>query len=454
MSLDISSSTPQKIYSVEQLNSLIRSLIEGGLPTVWLRAEISNFKPHTSGHFYFSLKDSKSQISAIMFRGHNAKLNFKPKDGVEVIVRGRITVYEPRGSYQIACDMMEPVGAGALQKQFEDLKLKLKNEGLFDSERKVAIPAYPKMIAVVTSPTGAAIQDILNIMKRRARNVEIIVVPAVVQGAAAAPSLQVAFRQAEKLNPDVIIIGRGGGSMEDMWCFNDETLARQIAASQIPVISAVGHEIDFTICDFVADLRAPTPSAAAELVAKSGHEITQRLEALESKLSYYLRKKIEGLKQTLHFYKRQLIDPKKKLQDLALRNDDLLNRLETTVLNQIQFLKQDVTILKSKLVRPDQNIRRLKLVLEQKKIIMQKLIKNRVIENQLNLKHLMGVLDSLSPMKVVDRGYSIATHNSEVIKSVDQVKSKDNLDIKVTDGHILVEVLSVAKSKLKTKTHK
>ena len=271
-SIESSSSSSTKnrdsvVYSVEQLNITIRQTLEGQLGIVWLQAEISNFKPHSSGHFYFSLKDSKAQISAIMFRGSNSKLKFKPHDGLEVIVRGKITVYEPRGTYQIVCDSMEPVGAGALQKQFEQLKEKLKQEGLFDPLQKKVLPAFPKSIAVVTSPTGAAIQDILNIMSRRAPHVSVTVVPAIVQGAAAAPQICEAFRKAMLLKPDVIIIGRGGGSIEDMWCFNDETLARLIASCDIPVISAVGHEIDFTICDFVADLRAPTPSAAAELVA-------------------------------------------------------------------------------------------------------------------------------------------------------------------------------------------
>ena len=264
-----SSGRDSVIYNVEKLNAHIRQTLEGQLGVVWLQAEISNFKPHTSGHFYFSLKDSKAQISAIMFRGFNSKLKFKPHDGLEVIVRGRITVYEPRGTYQIMCEAMEPVGAGALQKQFEQLKEKLKLEGLFEATRKKPIPSYPRHVAIVTSPTGAAIQDILNIMSRRAKNVEITLVPALVQGVNAATSLVDSLKLALQLPVDVIIIGRGGGSMEDLWSFNDETLARLISLATIPIISAVGHEVDFTICDFVADLRAPTPSAAAELVAKS-----------------------------------------------------------------------------------------------------------------------------------------------------------------------------------------
>lgn len=447
MSLETNQTSNEKIYSVEQLNSHIRALIEGQLPVVWLKGEISNFKPHTSGHFYFSVKDSKSQISAVMFRGHNSKLNFKPRDGMEVIIRGRVTVYEPRGSYQIACEMMEPVGAGALQRQFEELKNKLKAEGLFDLARKKKIPSYPKSVAVVTSPTGAAIQDILNIMNRRAKSVEVTVVPALVQGAAAAPSLRHALQQAIQLKPDVIIIGRGGGSMEDMWCFNDEVLARIIADSEIPIISAVGHEIDFTICDFVADLRAPTPSAAAELVAKSSHEIIQRIESLEKNLVHQLKKKLESLKQSIAFYKRRLIDPKKNLQDLRIRNDELVNRLETAIQNQLQFKKQDVSLLKSKLVRPDQLIQRLRMLIDKKNLMLKKSIESKLFESQASLKNLMGIMDSLSPMKVVDRGYSIVTSGKDVVKSISQVKKNDKMDIRLTDGELTVEVLDIKKLK-------
>lgn len=447
MSLETNQTSNEKIYSVEQLNSYIRALIEGQLPVVWLKGEISNFKPHTSGHFYFSVKDSKSQISAVMFRGHNSKLNFKPRDGMEVIIRGRVTVYEPRGSYQIACEMMEPVGAGALQRQFEELKNKLKTEGLFDLARKKKIPPYPKSVAVVTSPTGAAIQDILNIMNRRAKSVEVTVVPALVQGAAAAPSLRQALQQAIRLKPDVIIIGRGGGSMEDMWCFNDEALARIIADSKIPIISAVGHEIDFTICDFVADLRTPTPSAAAELVAKSSHEIIQRIESLEKNLVHQLKRKLESLKQSIAFYKRRLVDPKKNLQDLRIRNDELVNRLETAIHNQLQFRKQDVSILKSKLVRPDQLIQRLRMQIDKKHLILKKSIESKLFESQSDLKHLMGVMDSLSPMKVVDRGYSIVTSGKDVVKSIAQVKKNDKVDIRLIDGELTVEVLDIKKLK-------
>jgi exodeoxyribonuclease VII large subunit len=439
------SSRDSVVYNVEQLNTHIRQILENQLGIVWLQAEISNFKPHSSGHFYFSLKDSKAQISAIMFRGHNSKLKFKPHDGLEVIVRGRITVYEPRGTYQIVCESMEPVGAGALQKQFEQLKEKLKLEGLFEAARKKAIPPYPRHIAVVTSPTGAAIQDILNIMRRRARNVEITVVPALVQGAGAAPSLCEAFNQAKKLPVDVIIIGRGGGSMEDLWAFNDEKLARLIAASEIPVISAVGHEVDFTICDFVADLRAPTPSAAAELVAKNSVEVAQRLTQLENALKLSIQKIIKYKLQSLLLNSKRLVDPKKKLQDYFFRNDELLTRLEQAMRVQIQHLKKDVQILEKKLIPPSEVIEKLRSRVERAGLKLTQQTQNKISKMWFATERMMGILDSLSPLKVVDRGYSITTLKTSVIKTIKGLKKGDQLDVRVSDGTIKAEVLEISK---------
>ncbi len=445
MSLEVAPAAENRILTVEQLNMQIRSLIEGQIGMVWIQAEISNFKPHTSGHFYFSLKDSKSQISAVMFRGHNSKLKFKPHDGLEVIVRGRITVYEPRGQYQVAVESMDPVGAGALQKQFEQLKEKLKLEGLFDSIRKKPIPAHPQKVAIVTSPTGAAIQDILNIMNRRAKSVEVIVVPTIVQGAAAAPQLCEAFQRAEKLNPDVIIIGRGGGSIEDMWCFNDERLARLIAGSFIPVISAVGHEIDFTICDFVADLRAPTPSAAAELVAKSSAEIAQKLIQLDRSLAFSMKKRMDMMKQSVLHLSKRLTDPKKKLQDLMLRSDDLFNRLENAIAVNINHLKKDVQILQSKLISPVQVISSMKLNLDKKNMRLHSLMNFNIQNQKSQVQNLMSLLDSLSPLKVVERGFSITKRQDELVKSIKQVKIKDLIEVRVKDGFIDAEIIKLRK---------
>ncbi|MNJ93477.1 Exodeoxyribonuclease 7 large subunit [compost metagenome] len=432
------------IYSVEQLNIYIKQLLEGQVGMVWVRGELSNFKAHTSGHFYFSLKDSKSQITAVMFRGHNSRLKFKPHDGLEVIIRGRITVYEPRGNYQLMCEMMEPVGAGALQKAFEQLKLKLKSEGLFEAARKRPIPAFPRHIAVVTSPTGAAIRDILNVLSRRAKAIQVTVVPTIVQGEAAAPQIREALKKAMALpGVDVVIIGRGGGSIEDMWCFNDEALARMIAASPVPVISAVGHEIDFTISDFVADLRAPTPSAAAELVAKSNVEIESKLKGLERMLFLSWEKRLKLLKQKVIGLSRQLVDPKRRLQDLQLRNDDLLTRMDLAMARMLSERKYKVQLLKQKLGSPQDLIegkkKELKYLSERTlKALLFSLERKKSLVNRM-----MGMMDSLSPLKVVERGYSIVTKKGEVIKSANQVAKGDVLDIRLAQGSITAVVDSV-----------
>lgn len=422
-------------------------MIEGELSSIWVRGEISNFKPHSSGHFYFSLKDSKSQISAVMFRGFNSRLKFKPHDGLEVIIKGKVTVYEPRGQYQIACEMMEPVGAGALQKQFEQLKAKLKSEGLFELNRKKQLPFFPHHIAVVTSPTGAAIQDILNIIRRRAPSLEVTVVPTVVQGAQAAGQICEAFKNAEKLKPDVIIVGRGGGSIEDMWCFNDEALARLIAQSQIPTISAVGHEIDFTICDFVSDLRAPTPSAAAELVSKSSMELLQKVQLYDRSLKNSILKTFQILKQKMIFLNRQLVDPKKKLQDLILRNDELSTRLEQSVQTYFQHLKKDITLLSQRLVTPQQAIVFKRNQLSGLKLNLDFKIKQKVQNYQSQLDRLKAVAHSLSPLQVVDRGYSVSKIKNKVIKSIQQIKNNDVIDIQVGDGEIHAQVISINETK-------
>ena len=391
------------VLTVHQLNLQIKQLIEGSTGLIWVQAEISNFKAHTSGHFYFSLKDKNSQISSVMFRGNNSRLKFRPTDGMEVLVRGRISVYEPRGSYQIVCDLMEPVGAGALQKAFEQLKEKLKSEGLFESARKRAIPAYPRHVAIVTSPTGAAIRDMMNVLGRRARGIQITVIPTLVQGAGSAEQIVGALKRAATIpGVDVIIIGRGGGSIEDLWAFNDETLARTIVASPVPVISAVGHEIDFTISDFVADLRAPTPSAAAELVAKSSDELMQKVLQLRRLLVVSKKRALESFKQRLALLKNALVDPQKKLQELTQRNDELLMRLDLARKNIFERKKQ-------------------------------------------RLQHKMSLLDSLSPLKVVDRGYALVTKGEQVIKIAGDVKKGDLLNIRLSQGSLQVSVETVKK---------
>jgi exodeoxyribonuclease VII large subunit len=435
-----------QIYSVSDVNKAVRTTLESNYRLLWIKGEISNFKPHSSGHFYFSLKDSKAQINAIMFRGFNQGLRFKPHDGLEVIVRGKITVYEPRGTYQIFCETMDPVGAGALQLAFEQLKRKLELEGLFHASRKRAIPTLPRHVAVVTSPTGAAIRDILNILGRRFAGLRVTVVPALVQGDGAAPSICAAIALAQKLpDVDVMIVGRGGGSIEDMWGFNNETVARAIAGARVPVISAVGHEIDFTIADFVADLRAPTPSAAAELVCKNAAEIEQNIRVLQRRLwncwGHHLKHAQQGV---LHSQKR-LVDPKRRLQDLALRCDELGQRLEQAVARGFERRRQQVKLALTRLPSPNEVLLRL----EQKiRMLSTRLEAHwlRMLESKRSRwAQMSSVLDSLSPLKVVERGYSITFKDSHPVKASEQLQPGDSVEITFAKGRATAKIEQIFK---------
>lgn len=402
--------------TVTALNKMIRANLESKFQLVWLRAEISNFKSHPSGHFYFSLKDDGAQIQAVMFRGFNSQLRFKPEDGMEVLVRGKITVYEPRGNYQIVCETMEPVGAGALQKAFEQLKRKLEAEGLFAPEKKRPIPLLPQHIAIVTSPTGAAIRDMLNVLGRRYRGARITLVPCVVQGEKAPREIAQAMALANQMKDvDVIIVGRGGGSIEDLWAFNEEVVARAIASSRVPVISAVGHEIDFTIADFVADLRAPTPSAAAELVAKSATELSQTLVRLERALSVATLTRLNRWAEAIRTATRLLIDPRRSIEDAILRCDDLVERMERSIFDTIDRSKLSL----------DLHFERLEARMTR-----------RVERARERLARGAALLDSVSPLKVLDRGYAVATLNGKVITDASAVAVNSEIEIRLAKGTV------------------
>lgn len=422
---DQGKSKEPKVLSVSDLNRGIKDLLEGQFATIWLKGEISNFKAHTSGHFYFSLKDSKAQISAVMFRGYNSQLRFRPEDGMEVLVRGKITVYEPRGNYQIFCEMMEPVGAGALQKAFEQLKAKLQKEGLFDESRKRPLPSLPRHIAIVTSPTGAAIRDMLNVLGRRFKGAHVTVVPCKVQGDAAPGEIVEAIKLAQQLKDvDVMIVGRGGGSIEDLWAFNDERVARAIAATRVPVISAVGHEIDFTIADFVADLRAPTPSAAAELVVKNASDLVERLKGLERALRLSLAQRLNFAREQLGYFTKRLVDPQRRIQDASMRNDELLQRLELITIRALNDRKRQIPILSAR---------------------MRTSMQTGLIRKRDALAKFMAVLDSLSPLKVLDRGFSMVMVGDKIVTAADDLKPNDKVTIRMCQGSIEAQVTQINK---------
>lgn len=439
-------STPQEphIYSISELNKAIRQTIEGGFPLVWLKGEISNFKPHTSGHFYFSLKDSKSQMNAVMFRGFNTQLKFKPEDGMEVVVRGRVTVYEPRGQYQIFCEVMEPVGLGALQAAFEQLKNKLKAEGLFDRAKKRSLPPLPKRIAIVTSPTGAAIQDMLNVLGRRFKALEIVVVPTAVQGVQAPQEIVKAIQLANEVGGfDVMIVGRGGGSIEDLWAFNDERVARAISASKIPTVSAVGHEVDFTIADFVADLRAPTPSAAAELVVQNSMELSERLIASRNQLNLLSKRHFELKTRALENFEHRLIDPKKQLADFSQRCDELEERLGMSALQFLRSRRQSVLLLKEKMGSPERHLSKAQKRESLASSQLVSLVKMHLQKRSAQSQKWVSVLESLSPLKVVSRGYTIATTGGSIVTSAESLRVGDHLSLRFASGSADVEVKKI-----------
>ena len=430
----------EPVYSISSLNKAIKEQLEGEFPQLWVRGEISNFKAHSSGHHYFSLKDDKAQIAAVMFRGFNSRLKFKPETGMEVLVRGKITLYEPRGNYQLFCETMEPVGAGALQRAFEQLKQKLEREGLFDESHKQEIPAFPKEVGVITSPTGAAIQDILNVLGRRSKRARITVIPVRVQGEEAAQEIVQGIELANQAGLfDVLIVGRGGGSIEDLWGFNEEKVARAIFKSRLPIISSVGHEIDFTISDFVADRRAPTPSAAAEMVAKSEEELREQLKFLSKSLRLLMYQVLEKGKTLSLQLQKQLLDPRKYVHDSMMALEDRNQRLEQGIFRLLKNKKLETKALLQGLKNPTDIVlgekKRNQMAFQLLKARMDQLFKQK---RALFSQH-TGLLDSLSPLKTVDRGYGIVRQEGRLIPNIKSLQ-KGRVEVELKDGYIEGEV--------------
>ncbi len=433
----------QQVYSVSQINRIIKKQLEGQHPRLWVRGEISNFKAHSSGHHYFSLKDSGSQINGVMFKSYNSKLRFLPENGMEVTVFGKISVYEPRGQYQVFCESMEPVGAGALAQAFEQLKKKLRDLGLFDKDKKQSLPLYPREVAVITSPTGAAIQDILNVLTRRSKRVQVTVIPTRVQGEGASGEIVRAIELAGQVHRfEVIILGRGGGSMEDLWCFNEETVARAIYDSKIPILSAIGHEIDFTIADFVADQRAPTPSAAAELVARSEQELNEKLKFYSQSLKRVFYQKMADYKKQMKLLQKGLINPERYLQDCSLKLDDWSQRLIQSNLRFIENLRLKIQLKRKALKDPlfilEKN--RNKEVYLRKQLLVA--MNQKVDRLKRDFQKQTHLLDSLSPLRVLDRGYGILRSRGQVVQSVGELKT-DDIEVELKDGFMETRVLKV-----------
>lgn len=437
-----------KVLTVSGLNAIIKNNLETQFPLLWLRGELSNFKPHSSGHLYFSLKDATSQVSAVMFRGYTKQLQFRPKDGLEVLIRGRVSVYEPRGSYQVYVETMEPMGAGALQKAYEDLKIKLQKEGLFAPEHKKPLPFLPKKIAIITSPTGAAVRDMIQVLGRRFKAAEVVIFPVLTQGQGSAESLARAVQQMDQMNFDVAIIGRGGGSIEDLWSFNDENLARAIHQCQTPIVSAVGHEIDFTICDFVCDMRAPTPSAAAELVTKNVDVIKDNLAKYQQKLRQLLSFKLKTLSSQLLMYRRALVDPKKRLADLRIKCDDLLNRLLGQQNLVLQSKSKDLQVRFDRLLRNKEFVSLSRQKTSRLVDRLQPAFVNAMDRKKNKFLSLVELLDSLSPLSVMHRGYSIVrkeNQNGKILTDAKELQVADKVWVKLSNSTFKAEVLEIEK---------
>lgn len=442
MSLAVSSLTNQNIFTVSRLNSEVRLLLENQMGILWLVGEISNFSSPVSGHWYLTLKDSRAQVKCAMFKGNNRRVTFKPKNGQQVLVKARLSLYEPRGDYQLIIDSMQPEGDGQLQQQFDELKMKLAAEGLFAQTNKSSLPEHPKCVGVITSQTGAALFDILDVLKRREPSLPVVVYPTVVQGNDAAIQIAQAIGRANtRQECDVLIVGRGGGSLEDLWCFNNEIVARTIAASQIPIISAVGHEIDVTIADFVADMRAPTPSAAAELVSRDNSHKAQAVVAkkrnLLNAMRHYLSAQQKNVSQLNHRLDRQ--HPNVQLQHQSQQIDQLEVRLHHAVKQILNRRTTDLNRLEHKLQlrSPKVQLNQQAAKLEQSERRLTDAIRRLLLNQRHQFSLVAEKLETVSPLATLSRGYSITQDaDGTIVSTSDQVKSGDQLITRFADGEV------------------
>lgn len=436
----------RRIWRVADLVSAVRTTVERGYTDVWVEGEISNFRPADSGHLYFTLKDGDAQLRIVMFRSQARLLRFKPENGMQIIARGRVTIYDARGELQLSAEFLEPVGAGALQLAFEQLKNKLAAEGLFDPSRKKPIPQLPRRIGIVTSPRGAALQDMLNILARRHENLSILIYPAQVQGESASAEVAGGVRYFNRSKTvDVIVLARGGGSLEDLAAFNDEGLARVIAASHLPVISAVGHETDFTICDFVADLRAPTPSAAAELVVESKHQLAEHLAHLQQRLARATRYRLLMARTELTELAQH--GAFARIQDLlgrrAQRLDELVFRLAGGFRESFRNYSRRLEVASARVHHFD--FRR-SLTISGSRLTagaeaLARAMRLEIGEHRARLSQLSGKLDALSPVKILERGYALVFDaEGNLVKDATRLKPSEQVTGRVSRGSFVAEV--------------
>jgi exodeoxyribonuclease VII large subunit len=450
------------VLSVSEFTGAVRRSLEGAFPIVYIQGELSNFSRPASGHWYFSLKDSKAQVRCAMFAGRNRLLRFKPQDGMEVLVRGKVSLYEARGDFQIIAEHMAPAGEGALQAAFEALKAKLAAEGLFASERKRPLPAFPRHIAIISSATGAALRDILSVLRRRCPALMVTLLPVPVQGDEAGPQIEAAFarigrwvatpEEFPRPPPDLVLLARGGGSLEDLWAFNLELVARAIAACPVPVVAGVGHETDVTIADFVADLRAPTPSAAAELVAPDLQAASNQVRRLADSLQAHWQLQLRHRRQQLAALTARLIHPGRALQQQMQRVDDLERQLQLGLQRRLERLTHRLTLARAGLTQhhPQHRIAQLKrdLARNQNQLVQAMQLGLRQCQQQLGA--VARALNGVSPLATLDRGYALAMtpplpgeRFGQPLSGVTAVAPGDAISVQLRDGRVDAEVRAV-----------
>ncbi|CEJ66936.1 MULTISPECIES: exodeoxyribonuclease VII large subunit [Citrobacter] len=447
------SSQTTSIFTVSRLNQTVRLLLEQEMGHVWISGEISNFTQPSSGHWYFTLKDDTAQVRCAMFRNSNRRVTFRPQHGQQVLVRANITLYEPRGDYQIIVESMQPAGEGLLQQKYEQLKAKLQAEGLFDQQYKQPLPSPAHCVGVITSKTGAALHDILHVLKRRDPSLPVIIYPTAVQGDDAPGQIVHAIELANaRQECDVLIVGRGGGSLEDLWSFNDERVARAIFNSAIPVVSAVGHETDVTIADFVGDLRAPTPSAAAEIVSRNQQELLRQIQSVQQRLGmamdYYIANRNRRFTQMFHRLQQQ--HPQLRLARQQTVLERLRQRMNFALENKIKQANQRQQRVSQRLNQqnPQSHIYRAQTRIQQLEYRLAENIRARLSEQRERFGNVVTHLEAVSPLSTLARGYSVTTAtDGKVLKQTKQVKAGDVLTTRLSDGWVESEVKGVTAAK-------
>lgn len=435
--------TEREVLTVSQLNARARRLLEEVFPQVWVEGELSNLARPSSGHMYFTLKDIGAQVRCALFRQHAARVRMELRDGLLVRARGRVSVYEGRGDYQMILDTLEPAGDGALRQAFEALKLKLQHEGLFANERKLALPSHPARIGVITSSSGAAVRDIISVFGRRAPFIELVISPTAVQGRDAAPQIVRALEHADRAGFDALIVARGGGSLEDLWPFNEESVARAVAACRTPIVSAIGHETDVSICDFVADMRAPTPSAAAELLSPDTPAMLILLQRYQQQLQQGMQTRLARERLRLDNFRHRLRHPGERLAQQSQRLDELEMRLQRAWRHRLEQRQQQLSNLQSRLQHqhPQRMLHVLHERLEQLRRRLPRAINLQLQQRQQHLESTAQGLHLISPLATLGRGYSILLdQQGKIVRNQQDAQPGQQLQARLAEGHLTLRV--------------